>query len=96
MTLVHIALYMTAGFLLGCLYLSGLWLTVTWLKHVENPLLLLVVSTSVRLLLLLTAFALVSGFEWKRLIACMAGFVVARLAVSLWPRVQAAQGNGVS
>jgi len=92
-TSVQITLYVTAGALLGCLYLGGLWLTVMWLKHVERPFSLLAVSTSVRVLLLLTAFALVSGLEWKRLIACTAGFVAARLIVSLWPRMQTAHGS---
>lgn len=88
---MQIVLYVSAGALLGCLYLGGLWLTVMYLKHVESPLWLLAVSASMRLLLLLAALAFVSGLDGKRLIACVAGFAVARLVVFLWPRIQPAQ-----
>ena len=90
-TWMQIVLYVSAGAVLGCLYLGGLWLTVMYLKHAESPLSLLAVSASMRLLLLLAALALVSGLDGKRLIACVAGFAVARLIVSLWPRTQPAQ-----
>ena len=96
MTAAEMALYFTAGLLLGGLYLGGLWLTVTRLRRTEKPMALLAASGLLRIVLLLGAFALVSGLEWKRLVACTVGFTVARLVATAWPRAAAAQRDSLS
>lgn len=96
MTTVEVVLYFTAGFLLGAVYLGGLWRTVTWLRHTDRPLSFLAVSGLVRIVLLLGALALVSGLEWMRLASCIAGFVAARLVVTVWTRTGLARRDSLS
>ncbi len=93
MTIGEIVLYCGAGFLLGGLHLAGLWLTVFRMEHVRRPLMLLMMSTAVRTLFFLAALALISGLEWQRLLASMAGFVAARTVVKWWPQSQTQPAN---
>lgn len=92
----QMALYFTAGVLLGALYLGGLWLTVTRLGRTARPGLLLAASTLLRLALLLGALAALSGLQWQPLAACLAGFIAARITVTVWLRTQPARRDGVS
>jgi F1F0 ATPase subunit 2 len=82
----EIAIYAAAGAALAGLYFGTLWLTVARLPSVRAPLILLFVSTAMRLALLLVAFALVTGMEWTRLAVCFAGFFAVRLLTIAWLR----------
>lgn len=79
-----IALFATTGAVLAGLYLGALWLTVVRLPSVRAPLMLLFISTVLRLALLLGAFALLTGMEWTRLAVCFAGFFTVRLLTIAW------------
>lgn len=80
---IWIAMAFLAGIALGALYFGGLWLTVQRLRIVRRPGTLLLVSFAVRSVLVLAGFYLVMGGQWERLVACVVGFIIARL-ISVW------------
>ena len=81
---IDIALFAAAGAALAGVYLGTLWLTVARLPSVRAPLMLLFISTVLRLAFLLGAFALLTGMEWMRLAACFAGFFTMRFMTITW------------
>lgn len=82
----EIVIFAAVGAALAGLYLGALWLTVAKLASVRAPLMLLCVSTVLRLAALLGAFAVLTSMEWTRLAACFAGFFIARLLAIAWFR----------
>lgn len=92
-TSTEIVLFAAVGAVLAGLYLGALWLTVAKLASVRAPLMLLFVSTVLRLAALLGAFAVLTSMEWTRLAACLAGFLIMRLLAIAWLR-PAAQRMG--
>ena len=70
-----------AGMLLGMMYFGGLWWTVRKGLASPKPAQWFIVSLVVRLGLTLTGFYLVASADWKRLLACLLGFIVARAIV---------------
>ncbi len=93
MSLTEIALYLAAGMALGGLYLGALWLTVARLGRTRRPLAVLAASALLRIAALLAALALLTGLDWRRLAACLAGMLVARLAATAWPGAAPARGG---
>ena len=71
-----------AGLALGALFFGGLWLTVRRGAGSPRPALWFFVSLMARMGLTLGGFWLVGGSDWRRLLACLAGFFVARLAIT--------------
>ena len=71
-----------AGLLLGTIFFGGLWWTVQKGISSQYPALLFFGSALVRMGVALTGFYFVSGGQWKRLLACLLGFIGARLAVN--------------
>ena len=87
----EVILFAAVGAALAGLYLGTLWLTVARLTSgAHAPLMLLFVSTVLRVAVLLGAFAVLTGMEWTRLAACLAGFFVVRILTiaSLRPAAQ--------
>ena len=78
-----VALAWLAGGGLGAIFFGGLWWTVRQGVSSPHPVLWFLGSGLLRTSLVLTGFYFVSGGQWKRLLACLLGFIVARLAV-LW------------
>jgi len=76
---LRIAASLFAGALLGIFYFGGLWLTVQWLPKVRHPAVLALISYLVRLVVALIGFYLLMNGRWQQLVACLAGFLVARL-----------------
>ena len=74
-------LALLAGLLLGAVYFVGLWWTVNKGLTSSRPAQWFVVSLLLRLGLVLSGFYLVVGDDWRRLVACLCGFVIARVAV---------------
>ncbi len=66
------------GAVLGAFYFGGLWLTVRRVTIAQQPALLLFVSFLVRVGVVLFGIYFVMGGRWSRLVACMAGFLLAR------------------
>lgn len=71
-----------AGILLGAIFFGGLWWTV--LKGIVSPRPALWFSLSLLLRTgtTLAGFYFVSGADWKRVLACLPGFLIARFIVS--------------
>lgn len=70
-----------AGMLLGAIYFGGLWWTVRKILASPRPAQWLIVSLLLRLGFTLPGFYLVAGADWKRLLACLLGFIIARVIV---------------
>jgi F1F0 ATPase subunit 2 len=73
---------LTAGLFLGAIYFGGLWFTVRRGVSSQRPALWFFFSLLLRMGVALAGFNLVSGGRWERLLACLLGFVVARLVIT--------------
>jgi F1F0 ATPase subunit 2 len=72
------------GFALGLLFYLGLWFTVRHLATTAHPILLTTASYWLRMSAVLAAFLWVMRGSWQNALLCLAGFIVARIAVSRW------------
>ena len=70
-----------AGMLLGAMYFGGLWWTVKKALVSSRPAQWFIASLLLRLGITMTGFYFVAGADWKRLLACLLGFIIARLIV---------------
>ena len=83
--LLYLIFAFIVGVALGCFYFGTLWWTVRRLREARHPALLAFGSLLARMAVTLLVFFLVMGGRWERLIACLAGFIVARvLLVRRW------------
>ncbi|MBN1919172.1 MAG: ATP synthase subunit I [Verrucomicrobia bacterium] len=71
-----------AGFVLGGLFFGGLWWTVRKGVSSRQPALWFLSSLLLRVSTALGGFWFVSGGRWERLVACVLGFIVARVVVT--------------
>ena len=71
------------GVWLGAIFFGGLWWTVRKGVSSKNPALWFFGSMLLRMSVTLTGFYLVGRGHWERLLLCLLGFVMARLAV-MW------------
>lgn len=70
-----------AGVGLGLGYFGGLWLTVRRLPDAKRPEVLSLSSLMLRLGLVVLGFYLLMDGHWERLLASVAGFLLARTAL---------------
>lgn len=77
-----LTLAILAGLVLGALFFGGLWWTVQKGVASPRPALWFITSMMLRTGITLTGFYLVSGVDWKRLLACLLGFIVARIIIT--------------
>jgi F1F0 ATPase subunit 2 len=75
-----------AGTALGILYFGGLWWTLRKALWSNMPALWFMGSLLVRMTIALAGFYVVSNHHWERLLACLLGFVMARLIVTRFTR----------
>jgi F1F0 ATPase subunit 2 len=73
-------LYLSIGIGAGALYFAGLRWTVDRLNTVRRPGLWTLASFLLRAAMLVTVFGAVGQGRWERIIACLAGFTIVRLA----------------
>jgi F1F0 ATPase subunit 2 len=71
-----------AGMLLGGVFFGGLWWTVGKCLRTPHPAQWMLASGLFRMSVTLTGFYLVSAGQWQRLLACLVGFITARLVVT--------------
>jgi F1F0 ATPase subunit 2 len=71
-----------AGVVLGAVFFGGLWWTVRRGLSSKRPALWFLGSLLLRTSIALAGFYFVSGNQWERLLACLLGFVMARLIVT--------------
>lgn len=80
--LMSIALACVAGAGLGVIFFGGLWWTVRKVVSSRQPALWLLGSLFARTGVVLAGLYLVSSGDWRRLAACLVGFVAARIVVT--------------
>ena len=79
-----LALALAGGALLGAFYFGTLWLVVRRLDRLAWPAVWLGVGGILRLAVVLGLLVLLVGTRWERLVAALAGFVVARVILTRW------------
>ncbi len=72
-----------AGGGLGAIFFGGLWWTIRKGVASQRPALWFFGSLLLRMSIALLGFYFVSGGQWARMLACLLGFVIARLVVTL-------------
>ena len=77
-----LVLVLVTGVLLGVMFFGGLWWTVRKGVLSKQPALWFFGSLLLRMGIALAGFYFVSGGHWYRLLACLLGFVIARLIVT--------------
>jgi len=70
-----------AGVLIGAVFFGGLWWTVQKGVVSQSPALWFSISLLLRTGITLSGFYFISGGDWKRLLGCLAGFIIARLII---------------
>lgn len=83
---------LAVGVLLGAVFFGGLWWTVRRAVSSRQPALWFLGSMLLRTGMVLPGFYFVSGGDWKRLLASLLGFIVARHIVTRL--IRAAQQPG--
>ena len=81
-----------AGMILGAIFFGGLWWTVHRSLSSKQPAIWFLGSLLVRTSIVLAGFLFVARGHWQRLVVCLIGFVMARLAV-MW-LTREARGTG--
>jgi F1F0 ATPase subunit 2 len=76
------ALSVVAGIGLGTIFFGGLWWTVHKAMTFPHPAHLFFGSLILRMSIALFGFYWIGKDDWKLLIACLIGFIIARLAVT--------------
>ncbi len=77
--ILALALALFAGALLGVFFFGGLWWSVQKGVVSDRPALWFFGSLLLRTSLVLAGFYFVSQGHWSRLVACLVGFLVARI-----------------
>ena len=76
-------LALMAGLMLGSVFFGGLWWTVRRGVVSKQPAMLFMCSFLLRMGITVSGFLLIGRGDWKRLLVCLIGFVMARLMV-IW------------
>ena len=79
---LSLAYAFAAGALLGAMFYGGLWWTVRRAVSSKRVALWFLGSLLLRMGLALAGLYYVAGGDWQRLLLCLLGFVLARLAVT--------------
>lgn len=79
--IVELGFALLAGGGLGVFYFAGLWWTVRKLPAAHTPALLSVGSFLLRTAVVLAGFYVVMGGQWERMVACLVGFMTARVVM---------------
>jgi F1F0 ATPase subunit 2 len=84
-------LALLAGMLLGAIFFGGLWWTVLKGVSAQQPALWFSISFLLRTGIALAGFYYVAGSDWKRLLACLSGFIIARFIVTRLTAIRSAE-----
>ena len=77
-----LAVALVSGLLLGAIFFGGLWWTVQKGVSSEQPAIWFLGSLMLRMSIVLVGFYLVGHGQWKRMVACLLGFIIARFIVT--------------
>ena len=78
---IYMMLSLLAGLALGMLFFGGLWFTVKKAITARTPGVWIVGSFIFRMGITLTGFYYISAGNWKRLLVCVAAFILSRFLV---------------
>jgi len=81
-----------AGLVLGGVFFGGLWWTVRRGVVSKQPAMLFMCSFLLRMGITVSGFLLIGRGDWKRLVVCLIGFVMARLMV-IWLTRESLEAN---
>lgn len=90
---ILLALALLAGMLLGAIFFGGLWWTVRKGLASTRPAQWFIASLLLRIAITLCGFYFVAGADWRRLAACLLGFIIARAVAT---RLSGMAAEGVS
>jgi F1F0 ATPase subunit 2 len=79
---VALTVVLIAGILIGGFFFGGLWWTIQKGLTSRNPVLWFFGSTLLRLSAALAGFYFIAGKDWRKLLICMLGFLIARVVVT--------------
>jgi F1F0 ATPase subunit 2 len=85
MTVLEVSMFIgavVAGLALGAIFFGGLWMTIRLTSSSAMFGLWLLGSFVLRMMIALAGIYFVFAGHWQRLIACLLGFVVARVIVA--------------
>ncbi len=85
--LVPISVALLAGATLGSFFFGGLWWTVQKGLISNHPALWFFGSTLLRTGLVVVGFYFISSGDWRKLLACLLGFFIARIVVTRLTRI---------
>jgi F1F0 ATPase subunit 2 len=71
-----------AGVGLGAMFFGGLWWTLRRAMASQQPALWFAASLLLRMSLTLVGFYFVSAGHWQRILACLLGFAISRVAIT--------------
>ncbi len=84
-------LSLLAGVLLGTIFFGGLWWTIRKGISSKQPAMLFFFSLLLRTGIALTGFYTVARGDWRRVLACLVGFFLARILVTWLTRTPIAK-----
>ncbi|BBP01082.1 ATP synthase subunit I [Sulfuriferula nivalis] len=83
-----------AGLALGALFFGGLWWTVQKGLTADRPALWFLSSMLIRTGITVGGFYIVGNHDFRRLLACLAGFIIARFIVTRMTRLSVTTTGG--
>lgn len=90
---LSLALALVAGIMLGTIFFGGLWWTVRKGVSSKRPALWFLVSFLLRMSIAMSGFYFIGREHWERLLACLLGFIIARLVVTRLTRASVEKQN---
>jgi F1F0 ATPase subunit 2 len=78
---------MIAGLVLGIIFFGGLWWTVNIGLKSKNPAAWFILSFFIRISIVLVGFYFIIGGRWERLVACLLGFLIARVSITQFVKI---------
>jgi F1F0 ATPase subunit 2 len=78
---IILAAALAAGVLLGAIFFGALWWTVRKGVTAKIPALWFLGSSLLRMSIVLAGFYFVARGDWKKLLLCLVGFLIARFTV---------------
>lgn len=86
------SIILTVGFLLGAFFFGGLWWTVQKGLTSQKPVLWFFGSTLLRTGIAVAGFYFTSHGDWRKIVFCLLGFIIARIVVTRLTRTTS-KGN---
>ena len=93
---LFLALALVAGLLLGAIFFGGLWWTVRKGISSKSPARWVLGSMLLRMGIVLAGFYFVGRGDWRRLVSCLLGFIIARFIVMRLTRPPVEQQNSAT